>query len=148
MNKRYEIKVPRSSYVQMCGSMLTTYLLLLILQKDDFLSVFFIMVLLVANLIQVVMLLERNLRRNNDLEITEHTLKIDNREVPMHKIEKIIVQGYFIPSIGIKLSGRKLVSMNLHFRFKNNEEKNVEELIQWANMNKIKVTNGKIYRWI
>ena len=148
MNKRYKIKVPRSSYVQMFGAMLTTYLLLVILQNDDVLSVFFIIILLAASLVQVVMLVKRNLSRNQDLEITEHTIKINNKEVPIHKIEKIIIQGYFIPSIGIKLSGRTFVAMHLHFRFKHDEERNVEELKHWANMNKIKVTNGTIYRWI
>ncbi|GGN91448.1 hypothetical protein [Saccharibacillus kuerlensis] len=148
MNKRYEIKAPKSSYVQIFGAILSAILLLLIVQKDDFLSVFFVVILFLASLIQVVMLLKGNLRKNNELEITEHTIKINHTEVPIQKIEKVIIQGYFAQSIGIKLSGRKLVKMNLHFRFKNNEENNVEELKQWASMNSIEVTNGKIYRWI
>ncbi|KGE18411.1 hypothetical protein [Paenibacillus wynnii] len=148
MNKKYEIKIPKSGYIQVISSILTTYLLLLVLRKDDFLSVFFVIILFLGSVIQVVMLLKRILRKNSELEITENAIKINHIEVPIQKIEKIIIQGYFVQSIGIKLYGRKLVSRNLHFRFKNNEEGNIEELKHWARMNRIKVTSGKIYRWI
>ena len=132
----------------MIYSILITFLLLLVLRKDDFLSVFFVIILFLFSLLHVVMLLKKILRKSNELEITENTIKINHVEVPRQKIEKIIIQGYFVQSIGIKLYERKLVSMDLHFRFKNNEEVNIEELKQWASMNKIKVTSGKIYRWI
>ncbi len=63
-------------------------------------------------------------------------------------IEKIIIQGYFIQSIGIKLYGKKYISNDLHFRFKYDEEKNVEDLKEWADKNGINVTAGRIKRWI
>jgi len=148
MNKKYEIKILKTEYFQVIYSILITFLLLLVLRKDDFLSVFFVIILFLFSLLHVVMLLKKILRKSNELEITENTIKINHVEVPRQKIEKIIIQGYFVQSIGIKLYERKLVSMDLHFRFKNNEEVNIEELKQWASMNKIKVTSGKIYRWI
>ncbi|KOP67226.1 hypothetical protein AMS62_19715 [Bacillus sp. FJAT-18019] len=148
MNKKYEIRFPKSGYVQVISSILIISSLLLLLRKDDLLSVIFVILLLLSILIQVVILLKRILRKNNELEITENTIKVNHIEVPIQKIEKIIIEGYLVQSIGIMLYGRKLVSMDLHFSFKNNEETNIEELKQWANMNRIKVTNGKIFRWI
>ncbi|OAB38617.1 hypothetical protein PMSD_06270 [Paenibacillus macquariensis subsp. defensor] len=148
MNKKYEIKILITEYFQVIFSILITFLLLLVLRKDDFLSVFFVIILFLFSLLHVVMLLKKILRKSNELEITENTIKINHIEIPRQKIEKIIIQGYLVQSIGIKLYERKLVSMDLHFRFKNNEEVNIEELKQWASMNKIKVTSGKIYRWI
>jgi len=148
MNKKYEIRFPKSGYVQVISSILIIFSLLLLLRKDDLLSVIFVILLLLSILIQVVILLKRILRKNNELEITENTIKVNHIEVPIQKIEKIIIEGYFAQSIGIKLYGRKLVSMDLHFSYKNNEETNIEELKQWANMNRIKVTSGKIFRWI
>ncbi|MFD1135972.1 hypothetical protein [Paenibacillus urinalis] len=148
LNKKYKIKMPTSEYLQVISSILTTCLLLFVLRTDDFLSIFLFVILLLGNTIQVLMLLKRILRNNNELEITENKIKINHIEVPLQKIEKIIIQGYFVQSIGIKLYRRKLVSMNLHFRFKNDEEMNIEELEQWASANRIKVTSGKIYRWI
>ncbi|OAB40376.1 hypothetical protein [Paenibacillus antarcticus] len=148
MNKKYEIKLPKSRYIQVISSILITFLLLFVLRKDDFLSVFFAIILISCTLLQVVLLLKKSLRKSNEFEITENTIKINHIEVPIEKIEKIIIQGYFIQSVGIKLYGRKLISMDLHFRFNNNEDANIEELKQWASINRIKVTSGKIYRWI
>lgn len=148
MYKKYEIKYPRSEYVQVIISILITSLLIQVLRIDDLLSVICVVILLLGNLIRVVMLLKRILRKNNELEITEYTIRLNQVELPIQKIEKIIIEGYFVQSIGIKLYGRKLVSMDFHFRFKNNEEINIEELKQWANRNRIKVTSGRIFRWI
>ncbi|MCT1401002.1 hypothetical protein AK95_16205 [Paenibacillus sp. LC231] len=148
MYKKYEIKYPRSEYVQVIISILITSILIQVLRIDDLLSVICVVILLLGNLIRVVMLLKRILRKNKELEITENTIRLNQAEVPIQQIEKIIIEGYFVQSIGIKLNGRKLVSMDFHFRFKNNEEINIEELKQWANRNRIKVTSGRIFRWI
>ncbi|TVX93809.1 hypothetical protein [Paenibacillus agilis] len=148
MNKKYEIKLPKLVYVQVMISILIISPLLLALRKDDLFSVIFSTLLLLSILVQVVILMRRILRKNNKLEIKENTIKINQREIPIQKIEKIIIEGYFVQSIGIKLYGSKLVSIDLHFRFKNNEEIHIEELKQWAKMNRLKVTSGKIFRWI
>lgn len=148
MCKKYEIKYPRSEYVQVIISILITSILIQVLRIDNLLSVICVVILLLGNLIRVVMLLKRIFRKNKGLEITENTIRLNQAEVPIQQIEKIIIEGYFVQSIGIKLYGRKLVSMDFHFRFKNNEEINIEELKQWANRNRIKVTSGRIFRWI
>ena len=148
MNRKYDIRSPKSGYTQMVSYILIMSLLLLVLQKDVLMSVVIVALLLLGILIQAIILLKRILRKNNVLELTEHTIKINQTELPIHKIEKIVIAGYFVQSIGIKLYGRKLVSSDLHFRFKNNEDINIAELKKWADMNMIKVTAGKIYRWI
>jgi autotransporter translocation and assembly factor TamB len=150
LNKKYDIKLPVSTYIQMISCILVT-LFLLKLMLSHISSVLFVITLLCI-LLQVgaiFVLLTRILRKNNELEITKNKIKINHIEVPIEEIERIIIQGYFVQSIGIKQYGRRLVSIDLHFRFKNNEEiNNIEELKQWANMSGIKVTSGKIYRWI
>ncbi|WP_339296277.1 hypothetical protein MKY82_13480 [Paenibacillus sp. FSL W7-1279] len=148
MYKKYEIKYPRSEYVQVIISILITSILIQVLRIDNLLSVICVVILLLGNLVRVVMLLKRILRKNSELEITENTIRLNQAKVSVQQIEKIIIEGYFVQSIGIKLYGRKLVSMDFHFRFKNNEEINIEELKQWANRNRIKVTSGRIFRWI
>ncbi|MED5016779.1 hypothetical protein P9847_05610 [Paenibacillus chibensis] len=150
MNKKYEIKLPVSTYIQMISCILVT-LFLLKLMLSHISSVLFVITLLCI-LLQVgaiFVLLTRILRKNNELEITKNKIKINHIEVPIEEIERIIIQGYFVQSIGIKQYERRVVSIDLHFRFKNNEEiNNIEELKQWANMSGIKVTSGKIFRWI
>ncbi|MCQ4086997.1 hypothetical protein [Saccharibacillus sp. JS10] len=99
-------------------------------------------------LVYFILLLNRILKRNNELELTEDKITVNQIELSSEDIEKIIIEGYFVESVGIKLRGKKLVKMNLHFRFKNDEERSVNELKQWAAANGIQVTNRKIYRWM
>lgn len=63
MYKKYEIKYPRSEYVQVIISILITSILIQVLRIDDLLSVICVVILLLGNLIRVVMLLKRILRK-------------------------------------------------------------------------------------
>src|SRR5690606_3065530 len=96
----------------------------------------------------IIVLMTKILRNTNELIITKNEIKINCKKVSIKEIEKIIIQGYFVQSIGIKRYGNKFISTGLHFRFRNNEETVIKELKQWATLNGIEVTNGKIYRWI
>lgn len=148
MNKKYEIKILKAEYIQVIYCIYLTIFVLFTFGIDDLLNAFFVVFIPLYTLLNIVMLLMRILRKNNELQIKENGIQINHVEVPKQKIEKIIIQGYFVQSIGIKLYGKKFVSMNLHFRFKDNEEVSIEELKQWASMNQIKVTSGKIHRLI
>lgn len=88
-NKKYVIKIPSSMYIQVISSILTTCLLLFVLRTDDFLSIFLFVILLLGNTIQVLMLLKRILRNNNELEITENKIKINHIEVPLQKSRRL-----------------------------------------------------------
>ena len=126
-------------------------LLCSLLRMSNSSSALIVIILLCTILLQLVaifVLLKRIFRKNNELEITKNILKINHKELPIQEIEKIIIQGYFVQSIGIKLYERKYISINYFFRFKNNEEVNIGELKQWASMNGIKVISGKITLWI
>lgn len=112
MNKKYEIKLPVSTYIQMISCILVT-LFLLKLMRSHISSVLFVITLLCI-LLQVgaiFVLLTRILRKNNELEITKNKIKINHIEVPIEEIERIIIQGYFVQSIGIKQIWEK-VSFN------------------------------------
>ncbi|TCZ79329.1 hypothetical protein E0485_05550 [Paenibacillus albiflavus] len=151
MNKKYEIKIPVSMYIQLVGSIIITLLMLrLVIQTSDYTSVLFILIVfcILLQVVTMFVLMTRILSGNSDLEITKNSIKLNHIEVRIQEIEKIIIQGYFIQSIGIKQFGKRLVSNKLHFRFRNNEEVNINEIKQWANKHGIEVTNKKIYRWI
>ena len=50
--------------------------------------------------------------------------------------------------IGIKLNDKKVVPMNLCFRFVGNDEYGLEELSKWSEINKIKILKKNFKRWI
>lgn len=150
MNKMYDIKLPVSIYIQMISYMIITLLMLKLLFISN--SIVLVVILLLCILLQVgaiIVLMTKILRNTNELIITKNEIKINRKKkVSIKEIEKIIIQGYFVLSIGIKRYGNKFISTGLHFRFRNNEETVIKELKQWATLNGIEVTNGKIYRWI
>ncbi|WP_160036837.1 hypothetical protein [Paenibacillus sp. An7] len=148
INKKYEIKVLKAEYIQVTYCIYLTIMVVFTFGINDLFDAFFVVFVPLYTILNIVMLSMKIFRKNNELQFKEDGIQINHIEVPKQKIEKIIIQGYFVQSVGIKLYGRKFVPMKLHFRFKDHEEVSIEELKQWASMNQIKVTNGKIYRLI
>lgn len=104
--------------------------------------------IIVLSLSVIIIQLISNAGFTKEIEITENGLKTKKSELQINKIEKLIIQGYFIQSIGIKQIGKRFVSTKLHFRFKHNSELQIREWEQWAEENGIKVVKGTIYTWI
>lgn len=148
MSKKYTIKPPQSNYIQiMAFAIILIAQLQLKIRFDDELHILRWFTILLA-LIVIVIQVYRMIRFEKEIEITTDSIKLKNLEFPINDIEKIIIQGYFIQSIGIKRVGQRFVSARLHFRFKNDEEKQVEEWEKWAQNYGIPVIKGKIYKWL
>ena len=152
MNKRYEIKAPRSHYIQMFGLLviLTSHTLVTLYASSKeatllytlkWVMIFFIVVIIIT---QIYLLL----RFGREITITPERIITKQSDIPVTEIEKIIIQGYFIESIGIKRIGKKLIQTDLHFRFKEDEEKHLEELKKWAQLHGIPVVRGRIIKWL
>lgn len=112
MNKIHAIKVPSSMYVQVIAYVvLASTQLMLALQTDFLVS----LILSIIVYILAAVLLIKILRKNNQLEITDDQIKSNNVEVQLQKTEKIVIQGYLVQSMGIKLRGKKYIPNDLHF---------------------------------
>lgn len=149
MNQKYEIKFPLSMYLQViCYSIVSLLMFKLVFIVDSFFLAVFLSFLILVQVGGIASLITRMLRRNSELEITPNKIRINRKEVSKEDIEKIIIDDSFTQSIGIKRYGKRLIPMDLHFRFKNKEETNLEELTVWARVNGIAVTRGKIFRWV
>ncbi|GIP18171.1 hypothetical protein J40TS1_38130 [Paenibacillus montaniterrae] len=152
MIKTYNIKVPRSNYLQiilfvfLLGN--TIRLELLLDSSDSIILNLLVWLGISTALFVIIVKLYLLARFGKEIVITSDSIKTKNREVPIKDIEKIIVEGYFTQNIGIKRVGKKLVSSDLHFRFKKEEEKQVEEWTKWAEHNGIPVVEGRIIKWI
>ena len=152
MNKKYAIKLPLAMYFQVINSFVIMLLLLrLLFRTSDISYILYIFNVLCISLLVILICVNIYgiiLNRVRLLDIGTETIKIGNTEVPIKEIEKIIIQGYFVQSVGIKRYRKKLVSSNMHFRFRENEERSVDELKKWAEDNGIAVSNGNIHKWI
>lgn len=151
MTKTYDIKVPRSNYLQILAFLviLTSYLIVKLSRSSDS-FMFHLIVWFMISLIVIIIIFKLYLivRFSKEVVITPDSIKTENIEVAIKDIEKIIVQGYFVQSIGIKRVGKKFVSSYLHFRFKYDEEKQVKEWTEWAEHNGIPVVQGRIVKWL
>ncbi len=150
MAKEYQTKPPTSMYFQLISFTLLAliHLSLTLLIKENTLLFIIYLIINLALVIVMLGLLFKILRKNNQLEIMDGKIKLNNVEVSIDKIEKIIIQGYFIQSLGIKLYGKRFILNDLHFRFKNNEDMNIGDFKKWADKNGITITSGRIYRWL
>ncbi|URN94232.1 MAG: hypothetical protein NAG76_20795 [Candidatus Pristimantibacillus lignocellulolyticus] len=151
MNKKCEISLPISAYGQpIIFSIHLVIQLSFFIRFDNisFTSNLLNWVIIVLSLSVIIIQLISNAGFTKEIEITENGLKTKKLELPINKIEKLIIQGYFIQSIGIKQIGKRFVSTKLHFRFKHNSELQIREWEQWAEENGIKVVKGTIYTWI
>lgn len=88
------------------------------------------------------------IQRAKEIELSLTGIRIKNIQISINQIEKIIIQGYFVQSIGIKQEGRRFVSYPCHFRFRTDEEKHINELKQWAESHAIPVVNGRVYKLV
>jgi len=143
--------MPITAYIQVIGFsiiLISQSFLLISLENVSFSRhlLLVIGIVLILTVIVVQMLLNTGIPK--EIEITENGIKTNKLEFPINEIEKIIIQGYFIQSIGIKQIGKRFVSTKLHFRFKNDSELQIREWEQWAEENGIKVVKGTIYKWI
>lgn len=149
MNQEYEIKFPLSMYLQViCYSIVSILMFKLVFIVDSFFLAVFLSFLISVQVGGIASLIPRMLRRNSELEITPNKIRINRKEVSKEDIEKIIIDDSFTRSISIKRYGKRLIPMDLHFRFRNKEDTNLEELTAWAGRNGIAVTRGKIFRWV
>jgi len=152
MNKKYEIQVPHSNYVSIVALsiLFAGYLLKNMMGMDHISIVFQVINWLTSGFILTVIIIKVILTRRfgKQLKITEHGISTKHIELPAREIERIVIQGNSIQSIGIKGIGQRMISNSLHFRFAKEEEKHMKELKKWAEDNDIQIENGKIYRWI
>ncbi|CAM3491622.1 hypothetical protein PALU110988_25235 [Paenibacillus lupini] len=105
-------------------------------------------IILLLYLIPTVLILYRTTRKPTELSIVDNKILVKGRTIHAEEIKVIMIMGYFRPTIGIKPYGKKVVPLNLCFRFAENEDKGNADLAIWAETNNVKIVNKDFMRWI
>lgn len=92
--------------------------------------------------------LKRILQKPSEVKLTTESITINGREIMLSKIEEIIVQGYWKPVIGIRVKGSSVIPSTLCYRFMEQEEKGMQALQKWAQVNGITLMNRPFVRGI
>lgn len=78
-----------------------------------------------------------------DITLTENGVLIKDQFIPLEQIDKIMVDGYFKPTYGIKQKDERFVPAYLCFKFAENIEMSEKHLFNWAERNNIEICKKK-----
>lgn len=94
-------------------------------------------------------LLFRTFKKPTELRLSGGTIRINGREIRAEDIKAIMSSGHWTPVIGIKPNGKKVVPLDLCFRFAMNEEQGIADIEHWAEANGVKLVKGAHFpRWL
>jgi len=82
------------------------------------------------------------------IQYGDESVHVFQHEIPISTIEKIMIRGYFIQTIGILPKNKNRVPASFCFKFTGNEEDGIKELTEWANLRKIEVVKENFKSWI
>ncbi|MFF2887335.1 hypothetical protein [Paenibacillus sp. NPDC057967] len=81
------------------------------------------------------------------LQLLENAIALYNRGIQAADIDKIVIQGYFFPTIGIVPRGKRFVPTYLCFAFREHDE-GMKGLKEWADQHQVEVKAGHYRTWI
>jgi len=150
--RRFAIKRPIGKYALIPYGILMLGLVVMLFNRVNFSNSQFIVVLLsfsvsvhvtwfIIAAIQFIRFTPRH------LQLQDHVIAIYNMEIRPAEIEKIIVQGYFNPSIGIVPRGKRFVPASQCFAFREHDA-SIKALHEWAELNQVAVKAGRYQTWI
>jgi len=87
-------------------------------------------------------------KKATDLQISANNLEINGRFIQANDIKMIMIKGYFNPVIGILPHGKKIVPIQMAFRFAKDEDKGITDLRNWAGNNQVKMGYRYFQSWI
>lgn len=87
-------------------------------------------------------------KKLTELCLSNEQIILNGHIVDSKDIKVIMIRGYFKPVIGILPYRRKIVPLDMAFRYSKNEDKGISDLKSWAKMNNVKMVNKSFQTWI
>ena len=147
---RYRIKYPTRTKMVMAVSVLFSVAMLQVaMMAERTFPVLFFMQLAVMAILVVSLVIEAFVRlgkRTLEIRDGSETLNINGYQLDANQIQMIKVKGYQHAAIGLQLKGKKAVPAKCCFKFV--DAKHTQELLKWAERNKIQVTNTYFMTWV
>ncbi|WNS45915.1 hypothetical protein [Paenibacillus sp. MMS20-IR301] len=98
-----------------------------------------------ASILALLFLLFHVLRKAGRLKWGDDSLLVRSRSIAAKEIKVICIDG---PLVGILPIGKRIVPVNLCFRFMDNREQAMKQLILWAEANEIKLKYKRFVKWM
>ncbi|AIQ31165.1 hypothetical protein P40081_25575 [Paenibacillus sp. FSL P4-0081] len=87
-------------------------------------------------------------KKPTDLCLSDEKVTLDGNTINSRDIKVIMIRGYFKPVIGILPYRKKIVPLDMAFRYSRDEDKGISDLKSWANMNNVKMVNKSFQTWL
>jgi hypothetical protein len=87
-------------------------------------------------------------KKLTELCLSNEQIILNGNIVDSKDIKVIMIRGYFKPVIGILPYRRKIVPLDMAFRYSKDEDKGISDLKSWAKMNNVKMVNNSFQTWI
>ncbi len=83
-----------------------------------------------------------------ELCLSKEQIVLDGNIINSRDIKVIMIRGYFKPVIGLLPYSRRIVPMNMAFRYLKDEDRGISDLKSWAKINNVKMVNKSFQTWI
>ncbi|MFF2481221.1 hypothetical protein [Paenibacillus sp. NPDC058071] len=132
----------------LCALMM--YLIVQQYSKGGFTAVIYIAVFgLAVNLTLLVFsIVKIAFNKPSDLLLQSGALSVRDNDFKPEAIQAIYVSGYFYPVVGIKPRGKRIVPMDLAFRFAGDSDEPIAALRSWAERHQVKFSTSTFWRWL
>lgn len=87
-------------------------------------------------------------KKPTELCLSNEQIILNGNMINPKDIKVIMTRGYFKPVIGILPYRRKIVPLDMAFRYSKDEDKGISDLKSWAKMNNVKMVNKSFQTWI
>ncbi|OAS22118.1 hypothetical protein A8708_33635 [Paenibacillus oryzisoli] len=123
---------------------------ILVVRSSDQISVYYasLTVILLCLVALLLALYRTFFKKQTELCLSNDQIILNGIIINSGDIKLIMIKGYFKPVIGILPHRRKIVPLDMVFRYSNDEDKGITELKNWANMNNVKMVNKLFQTWI
>jgi len=123
---------------------------MLVVRSWDKKGVFYVSltVVLLCLVVLFVALYRTLFKKPSELCLSNDQIILNEIIINSGDIKVIMTRGYFKPVIGILPHRRRIVPLDMVFRYSGNEDRAISDLKSWAEMNKVKMVNKSFLTWI
>ncbi|AIQ39085.1 hypothetical protein [Paenibacillus sp. FSL R5-0912] len=87
-------------------------------------------------------------KKLTELCLSDDQIVLNGRIINSSDIKVIMIRGYFKPVVGILPYKRKIVPLDMAYRYSKDEDKGISDLKSWAKMNNVSMVNKSFQTWI
>lgn len=147
---KHPVKSPSSigTIIGMIAVISSHSILVLRIQLGLFYAYASLTMVLICLVVLLLALYRTLFNKPTELCLSNEQITLNGNTINSRDIKVIMTRGYFKPVIGILPYKRKIVPLDMAFRYLKDEDKGISDLKSWAKMNNVKMVNKSFQTWL